>query len=335
MSFGRKKPPEVPQLPQQPAPVEVMDIIDEISGSQTITVVGPDGKKRRVTQRLPRSPQEEAMFKKAEELMSQAVTNIEQLYQYDPTSVVNYQPFINTFAQINDERMADLAKIGNFANIAEKVNSFKKLNQELVSRDFVRKERMSEEILAKRGLQNSTLAAETRAAMAGERSLAQQQAGVNAEMYGEDLMSRQLTREGQAYGAQEMGRQGRLEQAQTGYNLERQKQADEQALRQVALAENYGFLDIGRNAKNDELAKSAMALNYGNAAVGLAHQQATQQNQRHLNNVNTVKTQHDMNMDRFKNTPATFGQRLTDVGLNYIGNNLGSSAKQIPLVPGT
>lgn len=334
MSFRSRKPPPVPQLPSQPSPVELMDVIDEISGTQTITVTGPDGKKRRVTQRLPRTPQEEAMFAKAEELMSQAVTNIEELYQYDPSSVADYQPFIESFGQINDERAADLAQIGNFADIGQKVSAFKKINGELVGREFDRQSRMNEEVLAKRGLQDSTLAAEQRAAFAGERSLATQQGDVNAELYGEDLMRRQLGRETDLYKVRESGREGRLQQAQTGYDLERQKQAELEALRRGAIAENQGFLDLGRTLRGDELQRSQMALQGSNSAINLASQQATQQNQRYANDVQRVGRQYTMDMDRFRATPARFGERLLDTGLSYVGQNLGSAAQAVPSMMG-
>src|SRR5476651_2429252 len=108
MSFKRKTPPAAPELPQQQAAPELMDIIDEMSGFQTITVTGADGRKRRVTQRLPLTKQEQETLTQAENLINTAVTNIGRLYQYDPTSVVDYQPFIQAFSSINEEIMRDL-----------------------------------------------------------------------------------------------------------------------------------------------------------------------------------------------------------------------------------
>ena len=92
--FRGRRPPEAPQMPAQQAAPELMDIVDELSGVQTITVTGPDGKKRRVTQRLPLTPQEEQTLNQAKNLMNTAVNNIQRLYKYDPASVANYQPFI-------------------------------------------------------------------------------------------------------------------------------------------------------------------------------------------------------------------------------------------------
>ncbi|CAK9250434.1 unnamed protein product [Sphagnum jensenii] len=44
-------------------------------------------------------------------LMASALKNITQLYQYDPSSVVDFSPIIQTFANINEEQAQDLAKI--------------------------------------------------------------------------------------------------------------------------------------------------------------------------------------------------------------------------------
>ena len=324
MSFKSKKPPEAPRLPEQPKAEELMDMVDELSGVQTITVTGPDGKKRRVTQRLPLSPQEQAILGQAENLIAHAVNNIERLYQYDPNSVVNYQPFIQAFSQINDERMADLAEIGNFSDIANRVDTFRNINRELTNREFDRQERLQEEDLARRGLQRSTLAAEQRAAMAGERALAEQQADVNANMYGEDLMQRQLGRESQIYNLREHGRQGRLQQAQLGYDLERQKLEDAERLRQQAINENMNWLNVGQNIKGAEQDRAKLALMGNQVGNQLYATQAQNQNQRFQNDMMRIQNQYGMDLNQFNATPASFGEKLTDLGLATLGNYVGA-----------
>ena len=324
MSFKRSKPPEVPQLPPQPTPVELMDIIDEVSGVQTITTTGPDGKKRRITQRLPLTPQEQAILSQAENLMAKAVNNIESLYQYDPNSVANYQPFIQAFSDINEERATDLAQIGNFIDIGQKVEAFRNINRELTNREFDRQQRIGEESLAKRGLQRSTMATEQRAAMANERALAEQQADINANLYGEDLMQRQLARESQVYGLRETGRQGRLQQAELGYNLERQKLEDAERLRQQAIAENMNWLNVGQGIKAAEQDKAKLALMGNQVANQMYQAQASNQNQRFQNEMSRIQNQYGMDLARFNATPAKFGEKLTDLGLGIAGMYAGS-----------
>jgi hypothetical protein len=80
-----------------------MDVIDEITGVQSLVTTNANGRKQRVTSRLPRSPEEEQRFKMAEQLIATSMENIQQLYKYDPRSTVDYAPIIQTFANINQE----------------------------------------------------------------------------------------------------------------------------------------------------------------------------------------------------------------------------------------
>jgi hypothetical protein len=322
MSFKRRMPPQQPTLPTQPSPPELMDMIDEISGVQSVTVTGPDGRRRRITQRLPLTPQEQQTLNQAETLINQAVTNISTLYRYDPTAVANYQPFIQAFSDINNERMQDLAQIGNFKDIAEKVEQFKNISRDLSMREFDNKQRMSEENLARRGLQRSTQASEERAAMARERGLLEQQLEANATNYGEDLTARQLQREENLFSLREQGRQGRLQQAGTGYELERQRLADIESTRQNAINENMNMLDVGRVASGrEERARFGLAGNQ--TALNMFNSQAANQNQRFGNEIARIQGQYNMDSDRFSRTPASFGRQLADVGIALGGRAAG------------
>ncbi len=322
--FRSKKPPESPSLPAQQAAPELMDVIDELSGVQTITVTGVDGRKRRVTQRLPLTPQEQQTLDQAKNLMNTAVNNIQRLYQYDPTTVVNYQPFIQAFSSINQERMRDLGQIGDFKDIAEKVEQFKNLNNDLTMRAFDENQRMTEESLARRGLQRSTEATEHRAAMARERALLGQQSNIAAQNYGEDLKNRQLDRESRVYGLREEGRNARLQEAEAGYTLEQQRVADLENVRQNAINENVNMLNVGQGVTGQDTQRAQLGLEGNRNAIAMFGQQATNQNQRYANEVNRVQGQHAMNLEQFRATPARFGQQLRDVGLAAAGQAAGA-----------
>lgn len=330
MSFrsGNRGRPDVPTLPPQPAPQEMMDIIDEISGTQTVTVTGADGRKRRVTQRLPRTPQEQKMFEEAETLMSQAVSNIQALYQYDPASVADYQPFIQTFAEVNNERMADLARIGNFGDIANKVTQFKDMQRSLVAREFDKRERMAENNLAARGLGNSTQAAEEKAFMARDRALTEAEVDVNANMYGEDLAARQLNREMGAYQAQDVGRQSRLDKAGAEFEMARQKTADEEMRRQNAINENLTHIELGNNQRDIEFRRAQLGQGGEALAQNATNSANANANARYTSNVNTLTNQYAMNLKAFNSRRPTFGQRLTDVGLAAVGKAAGAAASR-------
>ncbi len=326
MSFKRRMPPAAPELPQQQAAPELMDIIDEMSGFQTITVTGADGRKRRVTQRLPLTKQEQETLTQAENLINTAVTNIGRLYQYDPSSVVDYQPFIQAFSSINEERMRDLSQIGNFKDIAERVEQFRVMSRDMTMREFDNKQRMAEENLSHRGLGKSTEATEYRAAMARERALLGQQSDINAQNYGEDLQSRQLDREARTFGFREEGRNARLQEAEAKYNLEQQRVADLEGLRRNAIDENSNMLAVGQGITGANNQRAQLALGANQNAISLFNAQAHNQNQRYASDVSRVQNQHAINTQRFRDTPASFGQRIGDLGLSLAGNAAGAYA---------
>ena len=45
----------------------MLDVIDEITGTEFVTVTGPDGKKQRVLRRTPRSEEDQKLFDQATE----------------------------------------------------------------------------------------------------------------------------------------------------------------------------------------------------------------------------------------------------------------------------
>jgi hypothetical protein len=184
-----------------------------------------------------------------------------------------------------------------------------------MNREFDRQERMQEEVLAKRGLQRSTMAAEQRAAMAGERALAGQQADIAANMYGEDLAQRQLGRENILYDTREKERLSRLQQAELGYNLERQKLEDAERLRQQAIAENQGWIGTAQGIKAAEQDRAKLAIMGNNLALGTYQAQANDQNQRFNNDMNRVQNQYGMNLAQFNSKPASFGEQLRNTGI--------------------
>lgn len=317
--FGGDDFPDPPHLPEPPAPQELMDVIDEIAGAEAVTVTGADGKKRRVVRRLPRTKEEEVLFKKGQDLMGNALKNITQLYQYDPSLVVDFAPIIQTFADINTEQAQDLAKIGDFGNIEESIHAFKTMQKDLLDREYAKAQDAADESFIRRGYgRNSTGAAETRAALAGNYVQAQQKTEVDAQNYGEDLAAKRLNRNTGVFNLKEAGRQNRLNAARLEYELENKKKADLEQLRQNAINENQNQLQIGANLVGNDLNK---ALN------NRANQDAINQMQvgnnaqmAHYNaNVDRLVKQHQMDVQANQNKPQSFG----DFALNFGGKALG------------
>jgi hypothetical protein len=307
MCFGNDSPPAAPYIPPPPPPPEILDFIDEVTGQQTITVVGADGKKRRIIQRLPRTSEEEQRFRAGEQLVASSLNNIQQLYKYDPETAVDYAPLIQTFANLNRDRMHNLAQVADIGNIEEDINNFKLMQNTLMDQQFAIQNRTTEDRLAHAGRGSGTFAEEGRAALARNQDLTRMQGNVNAAMYGEDLAAKRLNRNKQAFGLNEMGRQAQLEEAQTRYGLAKEHEADMERRRIMAIEENKGLLGIGSNMIGQDLNKAL-----GGQTAALANQtfqmQANDSLGRYNADVNRQMANHKMAMEAYNAEPTSFGE---------------------------
>lgn len=317
--FGGDDSSDPPHLPEPPAPQELMDVIDEIAGAEAVTVTGADGKKRRVIRRLPRTKEEQAIFKQGQDLMASALKNITQLYQYDPSSVVDFAPIIQTFANINEEQAQDLAKIGDFGDLDQEISNFKVMQKDLLDREYTKAQDASDESFVRRGYgRDSTGAAETRAALAGDYAQKRQQTDVASQLYGEELAGKRLNRNVGVFNLKEAGRQNRLQAAKLAYDLENKKKADLEQLRQNAINENQNQLQIGAGLVGNDVNKAMM----NRANQDALHQMQVGNNAQmtHYNaNVDRLVKQHQMDVQANQNKPQSFG----DFALNFGGKALG------------
>lgn len=319
MCFGNDSPPSAPQLGPPPPPPDILDVIDEITGTQTVTVIGDDGKKRRVTQRLPRTPEEEERFRSGERLLSTALQNVQQLYKYDPASAVDYAPIVETFANLNRERLQDLSQIADLGNIEEDVQNFKEMQKTVIDEEFAIMNRKAEGQMGREGRGSGTTATERRAAMARNEAMARQQAGVDAAMYGEDLAARKLSRNTNAFNLREMGREGQFNEAQTKYGLAKDHEADMERRRQLAIDENKGLYDIGAGIVGQDLSK-AMGGNTAGQALDVFNSQASDSLGRYNADVNRQAMNYKMQMDEYNARPPGLGE----VAANIIGRGAGA-----------
>ena len=280
-SASRRSAPRPPELPPPPKPQEIMDVIDEISGTQAVTVTGPDGKKRRVIQRLPRTPEEEQLFRQGEALMASALQNLKTLYNHDPSQVVDFAPVIETFANINRERAQDLAEITNLGNIQADVDDFKAIQKSLLNEELKQARLSQEQGLVERGHHNSTAGDSLRAQLAREEALARQQVDLNSRLYGEQLADQRLNRNINAFGLREQGRQGQLTQAQSAYNLSQQQKEDLEQKHQAEIQNQGALFQMGAGLRGED-ASRAMATR----APELGLNQWAQTNQDQMNRYN-------------------------------------------------
>lgn len=310
--FGGDDSPSPPNLPPPPPREEMMDVIDKVNGVQSITVT-ENGKKKRIVERLPRTPEEEALFSRAGDLMSRASQNILNLYQYRPEDVVNFRPFIDTFANLNEETQRDLAQISDFGNITQQVNDYKQINRALLDEDIASRDRLAEENFAHRGISNSTAATEYRAAAARNADLARMQNNVNADIYGQDLAARRLATNSSAFALREQGRAGRRTAAELGYNLEQQKQQDLERRRDRAIQENFNLFNLGAGIRGEDQRKAMMS-----HAPEIANQTFAMMNADSLNrynaDINRQQANYQNQLAAYNSRPQSFGDKLLSVG---------------------
>jgi len=326
--LGGDDTPEPVKLPPPPPREEMMDVIDHLSGVQSIVVTGADGKKRREIQRLPRTPQEEAFFKQGEELISKSLKNIKELYQYRPQDVVSFQPLIDTIANLSAERQNDLAHIADFGDIAQQVADYKQMNSTLLEEELMRRERATEEGFAHRGISDSTAATEYRTSMARNADLARMQNNVNADIYGQDLAAKRLATNAAAFGLREQGRQGQLQGAETGYNLAQQQQQDLEARRKAAIAENMNLFGVGAGLRGEDQNKAIMS-----RAPELANSTFAMMNSDSLNRYNADVGRQNMNYQNelaaYNARPQSFGDKMLGLAGTVGGAMFGSPANTV------
>ena len=307
MCFGKSKPPAPQQIREAPPVAQIEDVIDEAGGMESVVVTGADGKKRRVIRRLPRTPEEQQKFQMVEDLISSSMRNITQLYRYDPQSVVEYAPLIDTFANLDRQRMDSLARVANIGNIDQEVATFKQMQSELTDEHFDNLNRTNEAALIRSGVSNSSYAAESRASMVRAHRLARLEGDAKASMYGEDLASKRFSRNKQAFELEEMGREGQLQTAQARYGLAKDYESDQDRRRLLAIQENKDNLNIGLGIAGED---KKLALSQGQFATEASLAAFNARNNAETNNYRSHvlgrQTQDNINMSNWAKQPLSF-----------------------------
>lgn len=313
MCFGNDDPPPAPYIPPPPPPPEMLDVIDEVTGTQTITVTGSDGKKRRVIQKLPRTPEEESLYQEAGRLMDKAIGEMKRLYDYDPRQLVPYAPFVEALNALNNERSEDMAELTKFPDFNGYVSEFKDMQKSIIDEEYRRESNRLEESLAHKGLSDSTVAREERNLLNRNAALARQRAGAEAHLMGEQLKGADLANRAGAFGLRETARQGRLSAAATEYDLHKDYAAQLEHQRDKAISHQSQLYNIAANIRATDNTK-AMATMAPNMA--LAEFTASGNNALNFYNadVNRATQQYGMELAAYKATPPGFGQNLLHLG---------------------
>jgi len=318
MCFGNDDPPPAPYIPPPPPPQEILDVIDEVTGTQTITVVGSDGKKRRMIQKLPRTQEEEALYQEAGQLMDKAISEMKRLYDYDPSQLVHYAPFVDVINSLNRERSEDMAELTKFPDFNGYVEEFKGMQKSIIDEEYRRESNRLEENLAHKGLSDSTTGREERNLLTRHAATARQRAGVEAQLYRERLKGTDLANRSNAFGLREAGRQGRLSAAATEYGLQKDYAGRLMGQRDKALAHQSDLYNVaaGIRGADTNKAMATMAPNMALAEFGASNNNALNY---YNADVNRITQQYGMELGAHKAKGPGFGQTLLHLGGMGIG----------------
>ena len=311
MCFGGNDSPP-PQLPPPPPMEEMLDVLDEVNGVQSIVVTdAATGKKRRLIQKLPRSPEEQALYEEAGALMTRAIEEAKRLYDYDPSQLLDYAPFVTEINRLNSERQSDLAALTQIPDFAEEMKSFQAMQQTLLEEAYTRQQNSQQESLNRLGYgHGSTATVELKALLAAEKAKADQRLAVEAEQYGRELRRQDRAERGEVYHLRETGRQGQLAALQSVHALQKDQQKDQDTLRDRALGHNRELLNIGSAIRGADNAQKASSLA---PQLQFADWQArnSMAMQRHQAETNRILGQY--NLDQQHNQPS-FGDTLLNLG---------------------
>lgn len=246
------------EMPAAPKPEDVMDVVDRIAGTQSITRVGANGKKQRVIERLPRTAQEEAIYREAGNIMTNTLRNIQNLYNVDPNAAMNYAPFVNTIQGLQQERSADVARLINMPDFAQFAQDFKTTEQANIREQFGEARNQTQSQLAGMGYgTDSTAWQNAQAAINAEESKASRGLDVRSKLAGQQYAQQELQNRIMGYTMGEHGRQDRQQAAATELGIQREQLNEREANRQRRVAEQAGLLQNAAAIRGEDASVAA------------------------------------------------------------------------------
>lgn len=300
-------PPEMQAIPNPPPIKEMMDFVNYLSGTQTVTVTGADGVKKRVTTRLPRTPEEMKILQPAQDMFASAINGMAKLYKYDPKSAISFAPVIDAVSDMNDATLKDLGQFANLGDLMEKRQEFRAMQREIVDEKFAQAEISNEQRLAQSGRGSGTYAAESRAALAGAHARARREGDANAIMGAEEYAARRLGTDANAFGLRQAGRQGTVDAVKSEYGLYKMDEQEQEARRLQAMNETKGLADFGQGVlKYDDW--KAFQGNTQQDSLNTYIAENNAQNQQYGAQVNAINANNAAKMKEYENRGPSFGE---------------------------
>jgi hypothetical protein len=301
------EPPQMQQIPNPPPEKEMMDFINYLTGTQTVTVTDANGKRQRVTTKLPKPPDEQRGVDFARNLFNTSMEDVLRLFRYDPRSAISYAPLINAINNTSEQNLQDIGQFANLNDLQEKRQQLQTMQRALVDEQFARDRMAQEERLAHSGRGSGTYAAESRAAMARAQGLARAEGDAKASAMAEDLVAKRLGTDTNAFGVRAAGRQGMVDAARADYALNKEDERDQEARRIQAINERRGQFDIGSNVLKYEDSKSLQDRTQQDA-LGMYQAENNVQNARYGQQVNAINANNRAAMDEYNSRGPSFGE---------------------------
>ena len=319
--FGGRKAPKAPDLPPPPKEQEMLDVIDQISGTQAITVTDGNGKKRRVISRLPRTKEEEALFARAQELMGEATQNLRTLYQKNPSAVADFRPLVEHMNMLSQERREDLAHVMQMDDITDWVGEMKDMQRLVMDREMEDARDHLEEGLSQRGHANSTGGHALRAKLEKEGALARAHNELASREYGERLRADRLKEKMGFYSLSEDERRSELDSAQRGYDLQKEEASLLDAQQQKLIDLKQGQFNLGSGLVGGDQTKAQQG-QAANIALTDFNARNSAQTQRYNANIHRLQQGYQNEVTRYQNAPPSFGEVMGSLGTSLGGGML-------------
>lgn len=328
MCGRRDSPPKAPRLAPPPPAKEFMDWIDENSGVSVKTGMNhATGQRYRISQQLPRAPEDQIAYDNSGRLMNQIMDEIEQRRIEDPRTIVEANPYIRFFDSINQNRNNDLIELTGKPDVGRYITEFKDAEIRILDDNFAKYESEIMEDLNSRGYGNSSLAAETRSALAYQRAKAERELHRDALKYGYDSADREIDRNTNLYNLREAGRVGQIGAEEAKYGLQRDYAQSLIDQNQRAITNRAGLFEMAQGIRDRDIKKRMMGTQFA-ANQSLAEMQAENNAQYAGYNadVNRQVLQHRMDVDAFNSKPPSLEQKLIDGAIVAGGYMMGGPA---------
>lgn len=309
-------------LPAVPTPRELLGFVDNTTKQKfTIGTDPSTGKKIHILDPLPRDPEKQLLYDKAQWLMNRSTDNLQRLAEYDPNQVVDFAPFVESINNVNRERGNQMQHLMQIPDWSTFVNNFTQINEDILDREFEKSTYQLEADLGRRGFASSTYGDELRADLAERRALAKAKLrGIDAPRYASQLRNEYLGQATQEYNLADQPRVGQLQGAEASYKAALQQEASLNQLKDREVAHNQLMFGIGQGIENNDT-NLRLARNPAEFALAEAAQANAAQYGQYNAELNRASLQHQSNLAAYAARPPSFAQQLIS-GAAMVGGHM-------------